>query len=72
MLKHGEVIASPERLIASLDAKGEAFESVIKMGRTQLQDAVPMTLGQEFRSFASTLRADLKFPRGETSTRCTR
>ena len=63
VLKHGEVIASLESLIASLDAKGEAFESVIKMGRTQLQDAVPMTLGQEFRSFASTLRADLKFAR---------
>jgi aspartate ammonia-lyase len=32
---------------------------VLKMGRTQLQDAVPMTLGQEFNSFASTIAADL-------------
>ena len=31
------------------------------MGRTQLQDAVPMTLGQEFNSFASTIAADLQF-----------
>ncbi|MGE9115759.1 lyase family protein, partial [Escherichia coli] len=32
---------------------------VLKMGRTQLQDAVPMTLGQEFRAFATTLGEDL-------------
>jgi aspartate ammonia-lyase len=35
-----------EALIESLDGKADEFESVIKMGRTQLQDAVPMTLGQ--------------------------
>ena len=62
-LKHGEVMASLEKLIEALDAKSEAFKHVVKMGRTQLQDAVPMTLGQEFRSFASTLRADLAFAR---------
>jgi aspartate ammonia-lyase len=33
---------------------------VLKMGRTQLQDAVPMTLGQEFRAFATTLSKDLQ------------
>lgn len=36
-------------------AKGGEFESVIKMGRTQLQDAVPMTLGQEFMAFGVTI-----------------
>lgn len=39
-------------LIEALRAKGKEFSEVIKMGRTQLQDAVPMTLGQEFEAFA--------------------
>jgi aspartate ammonia-lyase len=38
--------------------KGREFAHVLKVGRTQLQDAVPMTLGQEFRSFAVTLGED--------------
>lgn len=44
-----------EALKDGLDAKAEEFASVIKMGRTQLQDAVPMSLGQEFKAFAVTL-----------------
>ncbi|WP_102159315.1 aspartate ammonia-lyase [Zhihengliuella halotolerans] len=47
-----------EELEAAFAAKGEAFRTVVKMGRTQLQDAVPMTLGQEFRGYAVTLRED--------------
>ncbi len=43
-------------LIASFARKGEEFAHVLKMGRTQLQDAVPMTLGQTFHGFASILR----------------
>jgi aspartate ammonia-lyase len=39
--------------------KGKEFQDVIKMGRTQLQDAVPMTLGQEFEAFAATLEEDI-------------
>ncbi|HVF39706.1 MAG TPA: aspartate ammonia-lyase [Gemmatimonadaceae bacterium] len=39
--------------------KGEEFASYIKMGRTQLQDAVPMTLGQEFTAFAHTMLEDV-------------
>lgn len=39
--------------------KGEEFSSFIKMGRTQLQDAVPMTLGQEFTAFAHTILEDV-------------
>jgi aspartate ammonia-lyase len=38
--------------------KGEEFHDVLKVGRTQLQDAVPMTLGQEFHGFATTLGED--------------
>lgn len=39
----------------SLAAKGQEFSKILKMGRTQMQDAVPMTLGQEFNAFASDL-----------------
>ena len=40
--------------------KGEEFSPHIKMGRTQLQDAVPMTLGQEFTAFAHTMLEDIE------------
>ncbi|RTQ48629.1 aspartate ammonia-lyase [Hymenobacter gummosus] len=40
-------------------AKGEEFRNVLKMGRTQLQDAVPMSMGDEFKAFATNLREEL-------------
>lgn len=46
-------------LIASFRKKGDEFKHVLKMGRTQLQDAVPMTLGQEFEAFAATLEEEV-------------
>lgn len=42
----------------AFDAKGEEFSHILKVGRTQLQDAVPMTLGQEFHGFGTTLGED--------------
>lgn len=45
-------------LVASFRKKGEEFSHIIKMGRTQLQDAVPMTLGQEFEAYAVTLEEE--------------
>ncbi len=45
-------------LTASFRAKGQEFSHVLKVGRTQMQDAVPMTLGQEFAGFATTLSED--------------
>ena len=57
MNKHVE--KALEDLIASLRAKGEEFKDVIKMGRTQLQDAVPMTSGQEFNAFANNLEEEI-------------
>ena len=45
-------------LTKSFRDKGHEFNDVLKIGRTQLQDAVPMTLGQEFRGFAVTLAED--------------
>jgi aspartate ammonia-lyase len=47
-------------LQAGLRAKGHEFARVIKMGRTQLQDAVPMTLGQEFEAWAVTVGEDIQ------------
>lgn len=47
-------------LILSLRAKALQFDNVLKMGRTHLQDAVPMTMGQDFRAFSAPLERDLK------------
>ncbi|MFD5599570.1 aspartate ammonia-lyase [Leucobacter sp. NPDC058333] len=47
-------------LAESFAAKGREFSHIIKVGRTQMQDAVPMTLGQEFNAFAVTLREDIE------------
>jgi aspartate ammonia-lyase len=47
-------------LAAAFLAKGDEFSSFIKMGRTQLQDAVPMTLGQEFTAFGHTILEDVE------------
>ena len=44
----------------SLEAKSEEFHDVIKMGRTQLQDAIPMTLGQEFAAWAVSVGQDIE------------
>jgi aspartate ammonia-lyase len=47
-------------LAAAFLAKGDEFSPFIKMGRTQLQDAVPMTLGQEFTAFGHTILEDVE------------
>ena len=52
------LFAEHQLLAESFAAKGAEFQTILKVGRTQLQDAVPMTLGQEFRGFATTLRED--------------
>lgn len=48
-----------QSIVEAFRAKGQEFQDVIKMGRTQLQDAVPMTLGQEFEAFAANLEEDI-------------
>jgi aspartate ammonia-lyase len=60
------ILVGNERLRCALDGLAEEmaaraldFAEICKLGRTQLQDAVPMTVGQEFRAFASTLREDM-------------
>jgi aspartate ammonia-lyase len=52
------LIDSLARLRAAFEAKASEFGSIIKMGRTQLQDAAPMTLGQEFSAYAVMLGED--------------
>lgn len=54
-----QLVAALERLVASFRKKGKEFKNNIKMGRTQLQDAVPMTSGQEFTAFANTLEEEI-------------
>ena len=55
----GLLIEELERLIASMRTKGAELVHVLKMGRTQLQDAVPMSLGQEFEAFAVLLEEEI-------------
>lgn len=50
-----DLIAAIDQLQQAFNAKGHQFMDILKMGRTQLQDAVPMTLGEEFRAFAHNL-----------------
>ena len=57
------VVAEAELLVAALRAKGNEFLKIMKMGRTELQDAVPMTVGQEFHAFAAALEAEIAFLR---------
>jgi aspartate ammonia-lyase len=54
------LVAAVNDLIAAFRHKAGEFSDIVKMGRTQLQDAVPMTLGQEFASFAETLAGEVK------------
>ena len=53
LLAHGALVEAARALAASLGRKADAFASVLKVGRTHLQDAVPITLGQEFGGYAA-------------------
>lgn len=59
LFAHRSLDRELRQLANELNRKGAEFASVIKLGRTQLQDAVPMTLGQEFGAFATTMREDV-------------
>ena len=56
-----DIISAIELLRDAFFAKAIEFKDVIKMGRTQLQDAVPMTLGQEFHAFGVAIDEDIKY-----------
>src|SRR5690625_3261403 len=55
-----KLVESLERLTTSLRTKATEFNTVIKMGRTHLQDAVPIRLGQEFKAYESVIQRDIK------------
>lgn len=57
--KVDDLVDELERLIESFTSKGLQFRDVIKMGRTQLQDAVPMSLGKEFEAFSVLLGEEI-------------
>ena len=54
----GPLLEALEELVAALEAKAAAFDGVLKAGRTHLQDAVPVRLGQEFGAYAQAVRLD--------------
>ncbi|MAI07371.1 MAG: fumarate hydratase, class II [Magnetococcales bacterium] len=66
----GKVLPALEKILAALEAKSEAYKYVIKIGRTHLQDATPLTLGQEFSGYAAQMAHGLK--RVRQSAECLR
>jgi len=58
ILEIRELLEAMAHLRAAFAAKADEFRALVKMGRTQLQDAVPMTLGQEFATFARMTHED--------------
>ena len=63
LLRNDKLISELQKLVASFRLKGDAFLEVVKMGRTEMQDAVPMTVGQEFHAFAASLEDEIKLLR---------
>ncbi|MDN5600533.1 MAG: aspartate ammonia-lyase, partial [Brachybacterium sp.] len=60
LLTFPALVESMDHLITTLRAKGAEYSQVLKMGRTQMQDAVPMTVGQEFNAWATTIEEDVE------------
>ena len=54
---HDDLLPSLSQLTATLAAKRDAFAGIVKIGRTHLQDATPLTLGQEFSGYVAQLEA---------------
>jgi len=63
LLRNDKLIEELNKLVASFRSKGDAYLSIVKMGRTELQDAVPMTVGQEFHAFAASLEGEIQLLR---------
>jgi aspartate ammonia-lyase len=63
LLRNDKLVEELERLVASFRAKGDAYLEIVKMGRTELQDAVPMTVGQELHAFAASLDSEIQLLR---------
>ena len=63
LMRNDKLIAELQQLVASFRKKGNEFLEIPKMGRTELQDAVPMTVGQEFHAFAASLESEIQLLR---------
>ena len=60
LLRNDKLIEELKMLSASFRKKGQAYLEIVKMGRTEMQDAVPMTVGQEFYAFAASLDGEIQ------------
>jgi aspartate ammonia-lyase len=60
LMRNDKLIAELRQLVAAFRKKGNEFLEIPKMGRTELQDAVPMTVGQEFHAFAASLESEIQ------------
>lgn len=63
LLRNDKLIEELQKLAASFRLKGDAYLEIVKMGRTEMQDAVPMTVGQEFHAFAASLESEVQLLR---------
>jgi aspartate ammonia-lyase len=70
LLHNDKLVKEAEALSQSFHKKGDEFKDILKMGRTEGQDAVPMTLGQEFHAFANQLDAEIAALRKSESFLC--
>ena len=59
LLRNERLMEELQRLSTSFRTKGDTYLEIVKMGRTELQDAVPMTVGQEFHAFAASLDSEI-------------
>jgi aspartate ammonia-lyase len=60
LLRNEKLMEEIKNLATSFRFRGNAFLNIVKMGRTEMQDAVPMTVGQEFHAFAASLEAEIQ------------
>jgi aspartate ammonia-lyase len=63
LLRNDKLVEELKKLSGSFRTKGDAFLEIVKMGRTEMQDAVPMTVGQEFHAFAASLDGEIQLLR---------
>lgn len=63
LLRNDKLIEELRNLVVSFRVKGAAYLELLKMGRTEMQDAVPMTVGQEFYAFAASLESEIQLLR---------
>jgi aspartate ammonia-lyase len=63
LMRSDKLTAQLDSLAAAFHRKGNEFLERVKMGRTEMQDAVPMTVGQEFHAFAAALESEIKLVR---------